>query len=327
MAAPRQNLLARSSDYRKLWTAATISLFGTQVSLIAIPVIAIFLLHVAGLPGRPARDGRVPAVPALHPACGGVGGPVAAPVDPRRRRLRPGDLAPVDPDRLGAGRADDLAALPGRVHQRDAHGLLRRRRPVVPAGDPRAGRPHRGQLEAPGQRLGRPGPRPAARRRDRRPVRGAARGHRRRDQLRRLRRSDLLDPQARAEAGRGGGRDGRAPRPGCGDPVRDRRGAPLRPRPPVPALHRGQHWDLEPVLEHRLRDDRVLRVHRPRADPVPVRGDRRPREHRGARRRARGRPDRRADRGRPDDPLVDDHLRARRRSSPPPPSRRRRCPS
>ncbi len=44
MAAPRRNLLARSTDYRKLWTAATISLFGTQVSLIAIPFIAVLLL-------------------------------------------------------------------------------------------------------------------------------------------------------------------------------------------------------------------------------------------------------------------------------------------
>lgn len=41
--APR-NLLARHRDYLKLWTAATISLFGTQVSFVAIPVIAVFIL-------------------------------------------------------------------------------------------------------------------------------------------------------------------------------------------------------------------------------------------------------------------------------------------
>ena len=46
MAAPRRNLFVRSSDFLKLWTAATISLFGTQVSLIAIPVIAVLLLDV-----------------------------------------------------------------------------------------------------------------------------------------------------------------------------------------------------------------------------------------------------------------------------------------
>ncbi len=44
MAAPRRDLLARNGDYRKLWTAATVSLFGTQVSLVAIPFIAVILL-------------------------------------------------------------------------------------------------------------------------------------------------------------------------------------------------------------------------------------------------------------------------------------------
>ena len=44
MAAPRRTLLARHGDYRKLWTAATVSLFGTQVSLVAIPFIAVILL-------------------------------------------------------------------------------------------------------------------------------------------------------------------------------------------------------------------------------------------------------------------------------------------
>jgi MFS family permease len=44
VAAPRRDLLARNGDYRKLWTAATVSLFGTQVSLVAIPFIAVILL-------------------------------------------------------------------------------------------------------------------------------------------------------------------------------------------------------------------------------------------------------------------------------------------
>ncbi|MGZ8528195.1 MAG: MFS transporter [Candidatus Limnocylindrales bacterium] len=46
MAAPRRNLLLRSRDYLKLWVAATISLFGTQISLVAIPVIAVLVLDV-----------------------------------------------------------------------------------------------------------------------------------------------------------------------------------------------------------------------------------------------------------------------------------------
>ncbi len=44
MTAPRRNLLLRSPDYLKLWVAATVSLFGTQVSFVAIPVIAVLLL-------------------------------------------------------------------------------------------------------------------------------------------------------------------------------------------------------------------------------------------------------------------------------------------
>jgi MFS family permease len=38
--------LFRHPDFAKLWTASTISLFGTQVSLIAIPVIAVLFLRV-----------------------------------------------------------------------------------------------------------------------------------------------------------------------------------------------------------------------------------------------------------------------------------------
>ena len=97
MAAPRRNLLARSSDYRKLWTAATISLFGTQVSLIAIPVIAIFLLHVE--PYQVALLGTVQFLPFLLFTL-----PAGAWVDrlPRRLILVAGDF----------GRAVSLASIP-----------------------------------------------------------------------------------------------------------------------------------------------------------------------------------------------------------------------
>ncbi|HKG56111.1 MAG TPA: MFS transporter [Candidatus Limnocylindrales bacterium] len=44
-AAPRRSLF-RHPDFVKLWSAATISLFGTQVSQIAIPVIAVIFLGV-----------------------------------------------------------------------------------------------------------------------------------------------------------------------------------------------------------------------------------------------------------------------------------------
>jgi MFS family permease len=97
VAAPRQNLLARSPDYRKLWTAATISLFGTQVSLIAIPVIAIFLLHVQAY--QVALLGTVEFLPFLFFTL-----PAGAWVDrlPRRLILVAGDF----------GRAISLLSIP-----------------------------------------------------------------------------------------------------------------------------------------------------------------------------------------------------------------------
>lgn len=46
MTSPRPSLF-RQRDFTKLWSAATISLFGTQVTEIAIPVVAILILQVS----------------------------------------------------------------------------------------------------------------------------------------------------------------------------------------------------------------------------------------------------------------------------------------
>ncbi|HEX7491922.1 MAG TPA: MFS transporter, partial [Candidatus Limnocylindrales bacterium] len=45
--APPRISLWRRPDYVKIWTAATISLLGSQVSLIAIPFIAAVVLHAS----------------------------------------------------------------------------------------------------------------------------------------------------------------------------------------------------------------------------------------------------------------------------------------
>jgi MFS family permease len=45
-AAPSRNAFRRP-DFVKLWTAATISLFGTQITFIAIPVIAVLILQAS----------------------------------------------------------------------------------------------------------------------------------------------------------------------------------------------------------------------------------------------------------------------------------------
>ncbi|MEO8228290.1 MAG: MFS transporter [Chloroflexota bacterium] len=97
MAPPRRNLLLRSRDFLKLWTAATISLFGTQVSLVAIPVIAVLLLDAP--PYQVALLGTVEFLPFLLFTL-----PAGAWVDrlPRRLILVAGDF----------GRAASLLTIP-----------------------------------------------------------------------------------------------------------------------------------------------------------------------------------------------------------------------
>jgi MFS family permease len=53
----------RNPDFRKLWSAATISLLGTQISQIAIPAIAVLLLHAA--PFQVALLGTIEFLPFL----------------------------------------------------------------------------------------------------------------------------------------------------------------------------------------------------------------------------------------------------------------------
>jgi MFS family permease len=89
--------LLRQPDFFKLWTASTISLFGTQVSQIAIPVIAVLILHVS--PFEVAMLGTLEFLPFLLFTL-----PAGVWVDlwPRRLILVGGDL----------GRAVMLATIP-----------------------------------------------------------------------------------------------------------------------------------------------------------------------------------------------------------------------
>jgi MFS family permease len=93
---PRHNLF-RHPDFVKLWSAATISLFGTQISQIAIPVIAVLILNVE--PYQVALLGTVEFLPFLLFTL-----PAGVWVDrlPRRRILISGDV----------GRALMLATIP-----------------------------------------------------------------------------------------------------------------------------------------------------------------------------------------------------------------------
>jgi MFS family permease len=96
-ALPRRPSLFRHPDFARLWTAATISLFGTQISQLAIPVIAVLLLGVS--PFEVALLGVVEFLPFLLFTL-----PAGVWVDrlPRRRILIVGDL----------GRALMLASIP-----------------------------------------------------------------------------------------------------------------------------------------------------------------------------------------------------------------------
>jgi MFS family permease len=87
----------RRPDFVKLWTAATISLFGTQVTFIAIPVIAVLILGAT--PFEVALVGTLEFLPFLLFTL-----PAGVWVDrlPRRRILIAGDL----------GRAAMLATIP-----------------------------------------------------------------------------------------------------------------------------------------------------------------------------------------------------------------------
>lgn len=95
--APRRASLFRHPDFARLWTAATISLLGTQLSQIAIPVIAVLILKVT--PFEVALLGTFEFLPFLLFTL-----PAGVWVDrlPRRRILIGGDL----------GRALMLASIP-----------------------------------------------------------------------------------------------------------------------------------------------------------------------------------------------------------------------
>ena len=87
MTTPRRSLF-RKPDFAKLWTASTISLFGTQVSQLAIPVIAVLLLNAP--PFEVALLGTFEFLPFLLFTL-----PAGVWVDrlPRRRILISGDVA------------------------------------------------------------------------------------------------------------------------------------------------------------------------------------------------------------------------------------------
>ena len=143
---------ARSSplhnpDFRRLWAAQTISVYGTQITLLAVPLVAALTLSVSPVRVRTPRDARVPALRPAEPAGRRVGRPAPAAADHDRGRPRSGRHAPLDTSRRHRRSADHLAALRSRLHERLPRGVLRRRLPELPADAPRARPARGGQLE------------------------------------------------------------------------------------------------------------------------------------------------------------------------------------
>ena len=227
--SPNRSLL-RHPDFLKLWTAETISVFGSAITQLALPLIAATVLEVGAFEfGLLTTIEFLPFILLSLPA--GVW------VDRLRRRPiliaarpRPGDRDRHHPGRVLLRRADDLAAVHRRVRQRLPDGVLRRRVPELPAVGRRTGPAGRGQLEAGDHPVGGPDPGPRPRGHPDRRAAGAVRDAPGLDLVPRLRRVPVLDP-----------------------PCPSRRSRPITRRraPPKPSMRQDIAIGLRYVLGHR----------------------------------------------------------------------------
>ena len=248
-------------DFLKLWSAETISQFGSQVAELALPLVAILVLDASAF--EVAALGTVEFLPVhpLHAAGRRLGRPAAAAADPDRRRLRPGGAPRDDPDRVRRRRADARAALRRRLPRRasapsSSTSRTSRTFPSLVERDQLIEGNSKLEISRSAAQVGGPG----FARRARGDLHRAVRGPRRRDQLPRL---GLFMLGIRKRGGTPGGRaaDGSKVEP----LDRAQGGPPLRAREPEPARPGGLHRDVEPLLERRVRDPPRLRGPRARA--------------------------------------------------------------
>ena len=192
--------LWQHSDFLKLWSAETVSQFGTQFSALALPLTAVDRAARIGVRDcGPERRGVSPVRP-RQLAGGSVGRSFAASSDSRPRRSCARGAPDLDPGRVRIRCADDLAALCRGLPRRDRDRLLRRRLPVVSACARRSAPARRGELEAGDQPFERAARRSGSCRGPRRPVERARCDRLRRRQLPRLGAPHLPDPQGGAAA-------------------------------------------------------------------------------------------------------------------------------
>ena len=124
--APGRMRLLRGADFRNLWLGETVSLFGDQVTLIALPLAAVLVLgRRRGRDGLPDGGGADPAPALLAPGRRLAGTRGAEALAHDRLRRGEGRLSRQHPDRLCARRAHVRAALRGRVPHGDVRGHLR----------------------------------------------------------------------------------------------------------------------------------------------------------------------------------------------------------
>ncbi len=299
--------LARHRDFRNLWAAETVSQLGSQVSQIALPLVAIIVLNASAF--EVALLGVIEFAPFIL-----ISLPAGVWVDRLRRKPI---LVAAD-----VGRALLLASIPV-AHWLGvltiwqlyvvgfAVGFLTvffdvSYQSYLPSLVPREQLIEgNSKLEISRSAAQLAGPRAGGRAR-----RGADRAGRRArgcDQLPRLGDLPLPDPQG------GDGADTRRAPGRAGDEGRGRRGPALGVRQPLPALDRGLDRDVQLLRQHHLRG--LPRLRRARAGPAPGRDRTRLRrlERRLPRRRAAREPDLAPIRRRP----GDHHRGARLDLSPP----------
>ncbi len=192
--------LFRHPDFVKFWTAQTVSQFGSQVSLLAIPLVAISFLDSS--PAEVALLSTMEFLPFVFFTL-----PVGVWLDRLRRRpiMIAADVAralllATIPRRVGRRRADDLAALRRRVRHGDLHRLLRRGVPGVPAVARRARADPGRQRQARDDAVDRPDGGARDRRVAHRRPDGAGRGDHELALVHRLRHRARRDPPAGAGA-------------------------------------------------------------------------------------------------------------------------------
>ena len=136
-------------DFLKLWTGQTISAFGTQVTILAVPIVAALTLKVSPFEFGLLGDDRVPAVHPPQPAGRRLGRSSPTSPDPHRRRPRRGRSASLSiPVAFALGVLTIWQLYVVVLRQRLPDRLLRRGLPELPALDRRSRPARRRQRQA-----------------------------------------------------------------------------------------------------------------------------------------------------------------------------------